>query len=493
MKKRSLLAGICLLAVLNGTFSSCAETKESSDSSSVTDVNETEPVVEAVEEEETIPDSGLPEMDFGGANYRISCCGQSDADVLYVEELTGEVLNDEIYERNVLVEDTYNFNIVAENTCSGDYTAHTAVMKTLCAAGDDAYELVSGHVVGTCNSAIEGYFLNLYDVEYLNFSAPWWAPQSVEQMTVYGKMFTINSAIEYRELAGADVLFFNKELMNQFGMELPYERVREGTWTMESFMADTRDIYVDSNGNGERDQEDTYGYTTQVEQTGFLTSCNANVLSHTEDGGYEITLLSDKTVKLVEWVYDFYYESVGTYTGSWRSNYDNYYIPVFTNGHAAYAYSSLSAASGIFRDSEIVYGIVPMPKFDESQQEYHTFISTNLYSIPITCQNTELSGFGFEVMTYYGFYNILPTYYEITLKGKAADSPDDVDMLTIINNTLEISFAYCYDNWQGFAHLFGMRLNFTPEGGNRDLVSVYEKNYKPVSRRLQMVLKGFQD
>ena len=84
-------------------------------------------------------------------------------------------------------------------------------------------------------------------------------------------------------------------------------------------------------------------------------------------------------------------------------------------------------------------------------------------------------------------------YYELTLQGKIADAPDDAEMLTIIRDNLTASFAHCYDNWQGFGHLLGMRLGFTEKGGKKDLASAYEKGIKSAQKRLDLVLAGFAD
>lgn len=116
-----------------------------------------------------------------------------------------------------------------------------------------------------------------------------------------------------------------------------------------------------------------------------------------------------------------------------------------------------------------------------------------LFSVPISCQNHEFAGLIFEAMTYYGYYDVIPAYYELTLQGKIADSPDDAGMLELINDHLTVSFAYCYDNWQGFAHLLGERMRFNKTSGTKDLASAFEKYKKSAQKRLDKVLAGFID
>ena len=264
-------------------------------------------------------------------------------------------------------------------------------------------------------------------------------------MTIYGRMFTICSGITYIQLANAKVIFFNKELLAANDLPLPYDLVREGKWTIDKLIAQTRGLYQDVNGDGVRGLEDMYGYTTYPSQNGFLVSCKTPVLSPTEDGGREITVMTGRTSSLVEQLYSWYYES----------------------GDAFLAVS------------------------DTSKDDYYVFACPSLFSIPLSTENLDFAGFVFEAMTYTGSYDVIPMYYEITLKGKVADSPDDMEMLEIINDHLTVSFAYCYDNRQGFAHLLNSRLGFTQTEGSKDLASMYETYLPSAQARLDAILDGF--
>ena len=67
-------------------------------------------------------------------------------------------------------------------------------------------------------------------------------------------------------------------------------------------------------------------------------------------------------------------------------------------------------------------------------------------------------------------------------------------MLEIINDALIVSFAYCYDNWEGFAHfLSGNIMNFAVDKGNKDVASVYAKKEKSALNRLEKCLDAFRE
>ncbi len=485
MKHFSILSALLLL----GMLCACGDTGDTVET--VTCPADTAPTTETASPEDLRPTLGLEARDFGGAEYRISTFQESDMKSLYAETTDGEAVNDAIYTRNTRLMEDYNFKFVID--LATDYQGQTSNISKLAMAGDDAFELVSGHVVTTCNNAIKGIYLNLYDVPNLDFTKPWWPAQSVEQMTVYDRMYTICSGINYQQLAASKVLFFNKEILAANDLSTPYEWVRDGSWTMDRLMEQTKGLYLDVNGDSTRDMSDQYGFTSYWSQNGFLMSCDAQILSSTADGGREITVMSDKMVSLVEKIYGWWYESGDVYLAPYDSTQPDYLPNVFGGGHAAYAFGHLSHAVQFYREADISYGVAPMPKYDEGQESYMVFACPSLFSIPISAQNTDFAGFIFEAMTYYGYYNVNPVYYEQTLQGKIADSQDDAEMLSIINDHLTVSFAYCYDNWEGFAHLLGSRLGFTQKKGSKDLASMYEKYNKKAQARLDSILEGFSN
>ncbi|MBE6659659.1 MAG: hypothetical protein E7604_14610 [Ruminococcaceae bacterium] len=477
-----LLASSALLACGDQTEQPAVTNAVTEDSAAVT--------TEAVTEDNR-PALELPEMDFGGAQYRISSVEQADADSLVVDEINGEAVNDLIFERNAYLCETYNFDFVSE--VAEDGTTHEKAVAKVILAGEDAWELIYGNCVLTCNNAIDGVYANWYEVPHVDFDQPWYPAQTVEQMTINDKMFTVASGINYKQLDSAKVLIFNKNMLAANDLETPYQSVLDGTWTMDRLISQTKDLYQDINGDSKRDLGDQYGFITHPEQNGFLMSCNAQVLSKTADGGLEFSVVTDKMASLVEKLYGWYYESGDVFLGSFRANEDDFSPKVFIEGRAAYTFAHLSHAPTYYRESDINYGIAPMPKFDEQQESYYVFACPSMFSVPISCQNLEFAGFVFEAMTYYGYYDVTPAYYELTLQGKIADSQDDVAMLEIINNNLTASFAYCYDNWQGFAHLLGERMKFNKNSGTKDLASAFEKYKKSAQRRLDTVLAGFAD
>lgn len=73
-----------------------------------------------------------------------------------------------------------------------------------------------------------------------------------------------------------------------------------------------------------------------------------------------------------------------------------------------------------YRDTNVDYGIIPYPKYDEAQKEYLSLNWTGLQCIPVSCKNIELAGMVAEELGYENKKSVLPTYFDQLLDGKIA-------------------------------------------------------------------------
>ena len=96
-------------------------------------------------------------------------------------------------------------------------------------AGDDAYQLGVNHVVAISGVVTEGIFMNWYDLPYIDFSQPWWADSTVEDLT-YGddKAFLTVGDLALSALYKTYCYFYDKEAAEKYGIGNLYEIVDNG-------------------------------------------------------------------------------------------------------------------------------------------------------------------------------------------------------------------------------------------------------------------------
>ena len=108
-----------------------------------------------------------------------------------VESLTGETVNDAIYNRNQTVEDRLgvklNFNGIPGN---GDNVgSFTKYVGNAIQAGSHDLDICASYSLSVAAVAAQGYLLNLLDLPYLDFEQPWWPERLTTEATINDKLF----------------------------------------------------------------------------------------------------------------------------------------------------------------------------------------------------------------------------------------------------------------------------------------------------------------
>ena len=162
---------------------------------------------------------------MGGWTFRMSIFGNEGIRAeTYAEEMNGNVVNDAVYQKITNVEDRFNTDIVLTEACLDNNNDQAVLLKSI-AAGEDSCEIAQGHDISMANASLEGGFINVYDLPYLDFEKPWWPDATLESMTVLGQMYLMFNNISYENLTATRVMYFNKSLMTDMGLDYPYEIV----------------------------------------------------------------------------------------------------------------------------------------------------------------------------------------------------------------------------------------------------------------------------
>jgi len=449
MNTKRLLT-LLLAALLLATSCGNAGTGETESVSGDTAPVETEPV------ETEIPD-GLPDTDLEGYNY-VMCINGNEERVAqtWVEELNGEIINDAVYNKLIAVEERFNTDITQSELAQEEDKVDTIKKSIL--AGDDAFDLAQGHDISMAQASLEGLFYNLYDVPHLDFSKPWWPVATTESMTVAGQMYMMFNNISYNNLASTRIMFFNKEMMTDMGMEFPYEQVYEGTWTLDSMQVLVDQVYVDTNGNGAKDLDDKFGYISWDHFYAVMEPFKLEPYQRDADGNLFYSFDLDRMMTLTEKMYALMF---GT-GGYMNDDVDNNTFDVFTQGNAMFIYAPFSYAITMFSYGDVVYGILPMPKMDEKQDGYYGGSTDRPLAIPITAAaHLDTTGLVTEALNAEGYKKVFPAYYETAMKSRYADQTDDAAMMELIHDNVIISFTYLFGEYKSaynimFENLFAV-------------------------------------
>ncbi len=477
------------LTLASSVMSSCggdsaAETTQlpgtTESAAAVTEIETTEEDVRRAVSDE------IPEMDFEGASFR-SITQDSTVNDVWVEGETGDVLNDAIYYRNRAVEE--RFNVKIEEVLAVPYGDISKYVKKSVSAGEDAYDLVVGQMEQSGKDVLGGYFMNWYDLPYVNFTKPWYPATLVEEATINDKMYIIASDMSLSYIIYTYCIYYNKELAQAYDFPDVYALVSSGEWTLDKFYSLSKQVYEDADNSNDKSLGDKFGlYAT-------LGGCAVSAYFYGIDQPYasiqnnaiSMDVNSEKTVDALAIMRDNFFN----YNQIWGETVNTsgkVTADAFVTGNYVFTPCMIRYGLQEIRQSEFEWGILPYPKWDEAQENYYSAIDagTSILTVPTTAQNTEMIGAVVEALSAESWKGVMPTFYDTVMDSKIANDEGTIQMLDTIFNSRVIDFAYLYDGWDGW--VFKMQKLLI---GTEDLSSFYAKQEKAVSKHYQKVLDIF--
>ena len=390
-----------------------------------------------------------------------------------VNETINDTLYDAIFYRNTAVEDRLGVEIdqISQPGHHNERATWNQSLRNAVLTKSGDYDTAAIYQAFATELAFEGCYYNVLDVPYINLDKPWWNQMIRKELTLFDSLYFLAGDLTVTQSATANGIFFNKRIVDEFygtqNINL-YDVVDKGEWTIDYMHELVSGVWVDVNSDGMIDSYDTVGFSAYEENGGaqldpWIPALGINV-TQIESGYPELTIYNEHTVAAWEKVQKLYNENPGTLTKGLRGN------SPFVEGKQLFVLGNLDLGS-TFRNMSDSYGVLPMPKYDTVQEDYRTKFSTNasLVTILSTCDNTEKVGATLELMAAESYKQVTPAYYEVCLKGKYSDAPDDARMYDKILESVYFDFGFCYAYSIGDVGTFFRKLD-------RDIAQYWEQN-----------------
>ncbi|MGI6744279.1 MAG: hypothetical protein ACOX4O_11580 [Eubacteriales bacterium] len=457
MKHKRIFALILSALILLSAFVSCgqdASAPESAPPDAETETTEAETTEPADEFGRPIVASSLPDdLDLGGATVNFLYHDVENPDREFLAEAeNGEIINDAIFKRNREVEERLNvkLNFVPYGTDDTDYFQFRGIKNSVM-AGDGAYDIIPIHAYYGSPLAPEGYFADLLITEYFDETSPWWNKSFVEELTIFGCLWTITGDLSLSATSRVYATFFNKKLQEDYYKDLDfYDEVYNGKWTIDRFGELVKDEYSDLNGNSERDDDDFYAWfapTASVPLDSFQAALDLPITKKDEDGVPRLVYNNEKTAQAYQKVYDLYFNNNGVNAGYYTVESIIAAENAFLEGRSIFLIDMLSTTD-LLRDMEDDYGVLPVFKWDEVQPEYHTTVhdSYSIFGLSASCSQLDTASAVLEAMGEYSYRYVTPAYFEIALKRKYARGDNDAEMYDLILAGRSFNFGVVNSN-----------------------------------------------
>ncbi len=469
----------CLLAaaMLAALAAGCGETKKT-DAPAVTGESGSAapaaPETDPPETEAPGPD-GLYPADFEGAVYTVVAYSQM-AEGINAEELNGDNVNDERYYSCRRVEERFSVTLATEI----QDIEPIQVMSEIVLSGDGTKAIFLPKS-GLKSLVMDGLLYNLFRVEQFDLDQPWWGNHDTEAVTIgKDKAYLGFSFLTWLRYAHAYALIINKPMAEKYNLTIPYQDVYDGTWTLDKYIAMCAAATADTNGNGKMDKSDDWGLTFEYNRySPFQKSC-LHYVEKDENNMPYLAIDVDRAqtyLKKMETLIDNY---------AWVGG-GSFGLDKFVDGEALFCYLYLRAVSSTVRNSQVQYGFLVPPKFDEDQEEYVTYAGGDAWGIPRTsAEQIDMIGTVTEALSYEMYTNVVPSFIETTMKGKLSDAPEDSRVLSMIPQISRVFFeAYLFGIGGGLA-------NLVENHSSSQLASTFASERERIEQTLADLLEKFE-
>ncbi|MBR5446016.1 MAG: hypothetical protein IKV57_07830 [Clostridia bacterium] len=445
------------------------------------------------ETETTRLSDDLPETDLDGWAMRILSHSDhlSTEDTFYAYELTGEVVNDAIYERDIAVKERFNCEFTL--TPGGEWAKDVTMLTNSVHAGSRDYDVSFLLPFATGGSVIVGGVLyNMLEVDHINFEKPWWHTDMNNQYTIGGYLPFVSSDYLISSYQYANALIYNKKMAADYGVDNLYDMVRDGTWTFDAFERIITQFTADSDGDGTYTVNDTYGFASNMGYHAITWGYAAgNVSVHLDpasDSPVKLGWDNERFYDTCLWLYDILYGSNLTFEIGWDKECD-----IKWDENRVFIQAIWLADLERFRDCESDYGVLPYAKFNEEQDKYYTYVDARAGSlaIPIDAEGETISKVGLilEAQSCASHYDTLPVYTDSIQNSRYARDAETVEMIEYIGAGRRWDIGYSFSGGDN-TYVWAIYRHLKSSGGQ--IVSSLEKLAPPMTSRFEDILEAYE-
>lgn len=403
---------------------------------------------------------------------------------LFVEDMDGTVLNDAIYRRNTTI--TEKYGVQFEELESGNITFRNDVGNRI-SSGDTSYQVLYMGLADAAYAAQTGYLQDMTEIENINLGGQWWTQSSNKSWSIGNRQYFATGAITTVDDRAIRTMFFNKDMITDLKLTTIYDLVYNNEWVYDKFFEYVEAAKIDD-GDGVPTLNDTFGASAQVTFGFMMTMASGEMLTQKDSDDLPVLVATDnqRFIDVATYLTDKIANNTGIYLGA-----DQDIRDLFGNGQSLFWAEVLEHAQTMRQNYDLNFGIIPMPKYNAEQENYHQYTTgycCTVICFPTTTKGTALdvSSFVVEAMAIESVETVTPAYYDICLKGRYIDDADSAGMLDIITTNVSSDYAEIL-SWGSFKNAVQDAIS-----AGVSISSVIKANAPMTRKAIQKSVEAFQ-
>jgi len=502
---RKITALLALLMLGSSCMASCGDAQ--GQTAVETNAVQTGAVTEAVTEEaEPIILDAIPEgTDFGGKQIRIriNTFDQtqygSEIFMMGPEEADGDIVHDAILERNQMVEERLNVDFTYE-IVDFAYDQVYPDLQKIVMAGDDVYDLICDQQYGMLKIAADNMLFNFNNSDVNDFSQVYWWEEYMDELQLNNDARFLVAGDYFLDVVEvASAIFFNKA-MYQSHYEDPnelYQLAFDGKWTIDALGAYVKEFSQDLNGDGKLEDGDVFAMNLSRNYMDAQVFGSGIVFMERGDDGYPVLNLEDPLITTVmEKIVENYIEpkktfNFGTVAGVTEAEYYQNQRKAFADQKLLFLNDYLAAVKDL-RDMKDDYGILPIPKLDESVDKYRSVSHDTalIGGIPTTCAEPDKVCTVLEALCSMSHNTTMKTYFESAMKIKYARDESSSQMIDLLHDSITQSFCYAFSpQINNYLEIF--RSLF--DSGKATYATEYARKQKALNKLYEKMIAAYEE
>jgi hypothetical protein len=327
----------------------------------------------------------------------------------------------------------------------------------------------------------EHMFIEWGELPYVDFSKPYWDKNAIRDLSFGGKTYLMAGDFNYSSYSMTAVLLFNKNKFRDMGIEYPYEQVLDGKWTLDAMNAVIKDAGTDIDGDGEMNfAVDGYGIGGWMYEipNNLFYAMGGRVIEKDTANMPVISALTEQSINVMSAVYGILIENKSNLYNNKEWAID---MTAFIEGRLLMIDTRFISLTG-YRSMEDDFGIIPAPKYNETQIEYMPLVSNSgsFTCIPVTNSDLEFTSVMLEALSCESYNMVTPAFFNKTLQTKISRDGESEQMLDLIMR--QHSFAFAPPSLNGLATSY-------IETKKNDYVSYVNKLESKADKELEKIIE----
>ncbi len=358
-----------------------------------------------------------------------------------VSDEAGDLMSNAVFARNAYVEEKYGVKITSEYASVG--SEYTQRMTQDAQTYSNEFQLATMRSINVWPLIEAGLYLDMneYEGEILHTDQPWWVEDAVTSYTLGNSLYVCSTEMLLRDKGATATVYFNTKLAENHGLNNFYDLVEAGLWTLEDMISACDIVATSLDGDDLLNSgRDCWGMICGDDPIYYLYAASGRKLAYIDDDGYVVHDFGDKEsidimqtifddVMYAEWFHNSYCD--GALENEPEGGLFESDLQLFSMGMAKTSYTNL-------RNMETAYGILPMPKYDATQDDYYSLVWVHhdcVVGIPSAAADTEMCAIILEALSYEGYYTVTPVLYDTLLLNRMAKSDEAKRSFEIIFST----------------------------------------------------------